>query len=63
MSGESMHAAASKLVDLLAHIPDQWNDVEVTARGLADELRVKDGQNHVLAYYRDAHLIFMLPFS
>ncbi|KZT68996.1 hypothetical protein DAEQUDRAFT_727172 [Daedalea quercina L-15889] len=48
MSSASKKAAASKLGDLLARLPlnqpEQWNDIETTARGLADELRVKDVQ-------------------
>ena len=49
MSGASKQAAASKLGGFLPLTqPEQWSDVEATARGLADELRVKDGQHNAL---------------
>lgn len=39
---------ATKLGDLLAGLPHnksgQWSEIESTARNLADDLRVKDGQ-------------------
>ncbi|OCH95510.1 hypothetical protein OBBRIDRAFT_873797 [Obba rivulosa] len=45
-SKNNAFAAASRLGDLLAQQPlnrsDEWRDIEVTAQGLADELRVKD---------------------
>ncbi|KAH9934795.1 uncharacterized protein B0H18DRAFT_978305 [Fomitopsis serialis] len=51
MSSASKHAAAAKLGDLARlplDQPEQWNDVESTARGLADELRVKDVEQQTL---------------
>ncbi|EMD38507.1 hypothetical protein CERSUDRAFT_113687 [Gelatoporia subvermispora B] len=48
MSGSHHNAssAATRLGDLLAQLPlgeaDKWNDIELTAQALADQLRVKD---------------------
>ncbi|CCL99147.1 uncharacterized protein FIBRA_01162 [Fibroporia radiculosa] len=45
-SGTSKHASASKLGDLLAQVglnePNQWEEIEDTAKHLADDLRIKD---------------------
>lgn len=66
-SAGSKQAAASKLGDLLVRLSldqhDQWSEIESTARGLADDLRVKDGQAPILAQCSTMHLRRPLPCS
>lgn len=52
MSGSTALASASKLGDLLAQLPlnppDQWPQIELTAKSLANDLRSKDGSPPLL---------------